>query len=157
MRTTPLAVSATRIKICTGSVIAALVCLATLGSGTASAQEGDAASGEQVFKKCMACHRVGDGAKNLVGPALTGVIGRQAGTVEGYSYSNLNKAAGENGLVWTEALILTYLEDPNAFLRKFLTDKGKADLAGGATKMTFKLADENERKDVIAYLKKFSK
>lgn len=119
--------------------------------------KGDAANGEQVFKKCMACHRVGDGAKNSVGPALNGVIGRQAGTGEGYSYSTLNKAAGDSGLVWTEERILAYLEDPNAFLRKFLTDAGKADQASGSTKMPFKLSDEAERADVISYLRQFSK
>ena len=116
----------------------------------------DAAKGEQVFKQCMTCHRIGPDAKNLVGPALTGVIGRQSGTAPGFAYSALNKAAGENGLVWTDELIMAYLPDPNAFLKKFLTDKGKADLATGSTKMTFKLEDEQKRKDVIAYINKFS-
>jgi cytochrome c len=117
----------------------------------------DEARGEETFKKCRACHRIGEGATNLVGPVLTGVIGRKAGTIEGFKYSDINKASGENGLVWSEALIMEYLVDPQAFLTKFLTDKGKADLATSNTKMVFKLADEGERKDVIAYLKKFSK
>lgn len=125
-----------------------------LSAGAASAQ--DAAKGEQVFKQCMTCHRIGPDAKNLVGPVLTGVIGRQSGTATAFSYSSLNKAAGENGLVWTDELIMQYLPDPNAFLKKFLTDKGKADLATGSTKMAFKLADEQQRKDVIAYINKFS-
>jgi cytochrome c len=122
--------------------------------GAASAQ--DAAKGEQVFKQCMTCHRIGPDAKNLVGPVLTGVIGRQSGTAPGFAYSALNKSAGENGLVWSDDLIMQYLPDPNAFLKKFLTDKGKADLAVGSTKMAFKLADEQQRKDVIAYINKFS-
>lgn len=125
-----------------------------LHGGAASAQ--DAAKGEQVFKQCMTCHRIGPDAKNLVGPVLTGVIGRQSGTAPGFAYSALNKAAGENGLVWSDDLIMQYLPDPNAFLKKFLTDKGKADLAVGSTKMAFKLADEQQRKDVIAYINKFS-
>ena len=104
----------------------------------------------------MTCHRIGPDAKNLVGPVLTGVIGRQSGTAPGFAYSPLNKAAGENGLVWTDDLIMQYLPDPNAFLKKFLTEKGKADLATGSTKMAFKLADEQQRKDVIAYINKFS-
>ena len=116
----------------------------------------DATKGEQVFKQCMTCHRIGPDAKNLVGPVLTGVIGRQSGTAPGFAYSAINKAAGENGLVWTDELIMQYLPDPNAFLKKFLTDKGKADLATGSTKMAFKLADEQQRKDVIAYINKFS-
>ena len=56
---------------------AAVVCLV----GTAQAQ-GSADDGETVFKKCMTCHRIGPEAKNLIGPNLTGVIGRQAGTQE---------------------------------------------------------------------------
>lgn len=135
------------------SMLAALVLtgIATLSAGTALAQ--DAAKGEAVFKKCMACHRVGDGAKNLVGPILNGVVGRPAGKVEGFKYSAINHNAGEAGLAWTEAAIFEYLADPQGYLKKFLTDKGAADKAVGATKMAFKLPNEQERKDVIAFLK----
>lgn len=141
--------SLTKLAIVSGVLIGG-----SLISGAASAQ--DAAKGEVVFKQCMTCHRIGPDAKNLVGPALTGVIGRQSGTAPGFSYSALNKAAGENGLVWSNEQIVAYLPDPNAFLKKFLTDKGKADLATGSTKMAFKLADEQQRKDVVAYIDKFS-
>src|SRR6201996_9428370 len=89
------------------------------GEGTG----GDPTKGEQIFKQCMTCHRIGPDAKNLVGPVLTGVIGWQSGTAPGFAYSPLNKAAGENGLVWTDDLVMQYLPDPNAFLKKFLTDK----------------------------------
>ena len=116
----------------------------------------DAAAGEKVFKKCMTCHRIGPGAKNAIGPEQNGLIGRTAGTVEGFKYSDLNKNSGANGLVWNEDTIFQYLPDPNAFLFKFLKDKGKPELAKGSTKMSFKLASEKERKDVIAYLKTFS-
>lgn len=133
----------------------AFAAAAMVFSGSAAFAQ-DAAKGEQVFKQCMTCHRIGPDAKNLVGPALTGVIGRQSGTAPGFAYSALNKAAGENGLVWSDDLIFQYLSDPNAFLKKFLTEKGKADLATGSTKMAFKLTDEQQRKDVIAYLNKFS-
>ena len=136
------------------TVLALVAAVAALSAGTASAQ--DATKGEQIFKQCMTCHRIGPDAKNLVGPVLTGVIGRQSGTAPGFAYSTLNKAAGENGLVWSNELVMQYLPDPNAFLKKFLTDKGKADLATGSTKMAFKLADEQQRKDVIAYINKFS-
>lgn len=132
---------------------------ALLGSvllaGPAAAQ-GNAEDGETVFRKCQTCHKVGPDAKNGNGPVLNGVIGRQAGTAPDFPYSELNKNAGANGLVWNEELIFQYLADPTPFLRKFLTDKGKPDLASGATKMVFKLPDETDRQDVIAYLKKFS-
>lgn len=129
----------------------ALTGVAMLSAGTAMAQ--DAAKGEAVFKKCMACHRVGPDAKNLVGPILNGVVGRTAGKVEGYKYSDINHNAGEVGLTWTEDNIVKYLADPQAFLKGYLTEKGKADKAVGATKMMFKLPNEQERKDVVAFLK----
>jgi cytochrome c len=130
--------------------------LTSMLAGAAMAQDDAAARGEEVFKKCRACHRAGEGATNLVGPMLNGLFGRKAGTVEGFKYSDINKASGDAGLVWTEELVFTYLEEPNTFLKKFLTDKGKAAEAEGTTKMAFKLADAADRKDVIAYLKKFS-
>ena len=139
------------------STRAAVAAIALLGSAGAALADGDAVKGAKIFKKCMACHKVGEGAKNGVGPLLNGIVGRPAGSVEGYVYSGLNKSSGAAGLLWTEDKILAYLPDPNAFLKKLLTDAGKADQATGTTKMTFKLPKEDERKDVIAYLKTFSK
>lgn len=133
------------------SAAAMALAVASLCATHALAQ--NAEDGEAVFKKCRACHQVGPTAKNGVGPAQNGVVGRTAGTVAEFVYSDLNKAAGAAGLVWTEENIFEYLADPNAFLAKFLTSKGKADQAVGTTKMTFKLADDQDRKDVIAYLK----
>lgn len=137
-------------------LIAGCVLLGTAG-GALAQPAGNAENGADVFKKCRACHMIGDNARTLVGPAQNNLIGRKAGSVEGYPYSPLNKAAGEAGLVWTEQNIFDYLADPNAFLKKFLTDNGKADQATGSTKMAFKLSDEQDRRDVIAYLKTFTK
>ncbi len=142
-------VSMSKYVIASGLALAGLATLALAPSSHAQ----DAANGETVFKKCRACHQVGATAKNGVGPAQNGVVGRKAGTVEGFAYSDLNKAAGEAGLVWDEANIVEYLVDPNGFLKKFLIDKGQAAKAEGVTKMTYKLADEADRKDVVAYLK----
>ena len=105
-----------------------------------SAQAQDAAAGEKVFKKCMACHAVGDGAKNKVGPVLNGVVGRAAGTAEGFNYSQPMKDAGAGGLVWTEENIGKYLENP-----KELVKGNKMAFAG--------LKKEDERANVIAFLK----
>jgi cytochrome c len=58
------------------------------------AQAQDAANGEKVFAQCRACHQIGPNAKNAVGPVLNGVIGRKAGSVEGYNYSPANKNSG---------------------------------------------------------------
>lgn len=137
------------------ALILAVIAIGSVVPRAAVAQ-GNAEDGEGVFRKCQSCHRVGPEAKNFTGPILNGVIGRQAGTIADFNYSDLNKAAGANGLVWTEELIFQYLADPAPFLKKFLTDKGKPDLATGTTRMVFKLPDEQDRKDVIAYIKKFS-
>ena len=129
------------------SGIAAVVlgaCGVLLAPVRAPAQEGNAADGADVFKKCRACHDVGPTAKNKVGPLLNGIIGRQAGTIEDYNYSDANKAAGANGLLWTEEAMFKYLEAPLSFMP--------------GTKMAFAgLKDAQDRKDLIAYLKGFSK
>ena len=136
--------------------VATLAAVAVLASLASAHAEGNAEAGADVFRKCMACHRVGEGAKNLVGPVLNGVLGRKAGTAAEFNYSDLNKAAGAAGLEWNEARVFEYLEEPNTFLKKFLTAAGKPELAEGQTKMTFKLADKQDREDVIAYVKKYS-
>lgn len=67
--------------------------------------------GATVFKKCLPCHAVGEGAKNKVGPLLNGLAGRKAGTIEGYNYS---KANAESGLTWDEATFKDYIQNPRA-------------------------------------------
>lgn len=112
-----------------------------LSAGAAQAQ--DVAAGEKVFKKCAACHAVGEGAKNKVGPQLNGIIGRAAGTVPDYNYSEAMKTAGAGGLVWNDENLHKYLEQPKEFIP--------------GNKMAFAgLKKEDERDNVVAYLKTFS-
>jgi cytochrome c len=101
--------------------------------------EGDAAKGEKVFAKCKACHENEKGV-NKVGPTLKGVVGRKAGSVEGFKYSEAMAAKGTEGLVWDEANIASYLADPKGFV-----PKNKMALAA--------LKKPEEIADVIAYLK----
>jgi cytochrome c len=113
--------------------------LVAVGLGQANAQ--DAAAGEKVFVVCKACHQVGDNAKNVVGPVLNGLIGRKAGSVDGYSYSAANK---NSGITWDEATFSEYIKDP------------KAKVPG--TKMAFAgIKDEQKIKDLIAFLHTFDK
>jgi cytochrome c len=128
------------------AVAAAVAGFVVLASG-AMAQ--DAAKGEKLFKKCKACHLIGPEARNKTGPDLTGVIGRIAGTFEGYEYSRSMAALGETGLVWSEDLVFEYLLSPKKFLRKALDDKR------AKAKMSFRLKGEQDRRDVIAYLAGF--
>lgn len=107
---------------------------------------GDAEEGEKTFRRCKACHRIESADEVIVqggrtGPNLYGVIGRTAGAVEGFRYSDTLKAASEEGLVWDEENLAEYVKDPKAFL-------------GDRSKMTFRLRKGGE--DVAAYLATFS-
>jgi len=126
-------------------------------TATFAAAEGDPEKGEKVFKRCQTCHMVGDNARRKIGPVLNDLFGRQAGTTEGYRYSKLNKAAGEAGLVWTPETVTAYLPNPSKFLKDYLKDAGKADQAKGRTKMSFRLRNEGQVADVVAFLKQHSK
>ena len=97
---------------------------------------GDAAKGEKVFRRCKACHYV-DKEKNKTGPHLVDIIGRAAGTVGGYKYS---EAMAGSGLVWDETTMAGFLTKPKRYLK--------------GTKMAFVgLRKESDIADVIAYLK----
>lgn len=122
-----------------------LALTATAGMAADDAYEivGDAAKGERVFRKCMACHAVGEDAKNKVGPALNGVLGRTAGTYGDFAFSAAMKEKGAEGLVWTPETLATFLEKP-----KELVDGTKMSFAG--------LRKPEERDDVIAYLAQFN-
>jgi len=80
---------------------------------TSMAHGQDIEAGEQVFKKCRACHMVGVDAKNRVGPQLNGLFGRTAGTVDGYRYSNAN---ADSGIVWSEEIFAEYIRNPRSFM-----------------------------------------
>ncbi len=116
---------------------------ALLATAFTAQAEGDAAKGERVFKKCMACHAVGEGAKNKVGPQLNGVVDAAWGHIEGYKYSKALLEGAEAGNVWDEATLDAYLTKPKDVIKK-----GKMAFAG--------LRKEQDRADVIAYLSQFN-
>jgi cytochrome c len=110
---------------------------------TSQSQAQDAAAGEKVFAKCKACH-VADEDKNKIGPSLSGVIGRTAGTHPGFKYSKAMVEAGESGVKWDDATLTDYLRDPKGMVK--------------GTKMVFPgLKKDEDVANVIAYLKQFSK
>ena len=119
--------------------ISALTLVAGLIATAAPAAAQDVAAGEKAFSKCRPCHMIGENAKNGVGPVLNGVIGRPAGTVEGYNYSPANKGSG---LTWDDATFLEYIAAPNAKIK--------------GTKMAFAgIKDPVEAANLLAYLKQF--
>lgn len=109
---------------------------------TVAQAAGDPAEGEKVFRTCMTCHKVGEGAKNAVGPQLNGLFGRKAGTAPDYKYSAAYQALDK---VWSEDNFRVYIKDP-----KGVTPGTKMAFAG------IKGADADTKIDnLIAYLKQF--
>lgn len=97
---------------------------------------GDADKGKGVFITCQTCHSI-DAGVNKIGPSLHAVVGRKAGSIAGFTYSNANKTSG---ITWTPEKLFQYLEDPQRVVP--------------GTKMTFAgFSDPQKRADVIAYLK----
>jgi len=115
-----------------------------------AAAEGDAEAGEREFNKCKSCHMIESPEGETivrggrVGPNLYGVMGRQAGTVEGFRYGESLVAAGEAGLVWDAETLVAYVADPKAFLVEATGD------SAARSKMSFRLNKGVE--DIAAYL-----
>ena len=117
------------------TVVVAAACFAL----SVGAYAQDAENGADIFKKCRACHQIGENAKNAVGPRLNGLFGRKAGSIEGFSYSEANKASG---VVWDEKVFAKYIADPKS--------------AMPGNKMAFVgIKDEKDVADLIVYLKMF--
>lgn len=109
---------------------AALLCASVAPTAFAA----DAVHGEEIYNsRCIACHSPD---ANRVGPKHRGVLGRIAGTVPDFSYS---EAVKSSGVLWTEEALDKWLTDPQAFIP--------------GQRMNFKVADPADRADLIAYLK----
>jgi len=122
------------------STLSALIVVTSLATATGALAQ-DAAAGKSSFNKCLACHAIGEGAKNKVGPVLNGLDGRHSGSFEGYSYSDANK---NSGITWGKDVFLEYIKDP------------KAKIPG--TKMVFAgIKNEKEANDLWAYVSSFDK
>ena len=124
--------------------------IASLALVAAPAFAGDAAKGENDFKKCKACHSITapDGTDVVkggkVGPNLYGVVGRPLASVEGFAYGEGIKEAAAKGLVWDEAMIAAYVVDPTKWVEEQTGDDA------AKSKMTFKLASGGD--NIAAYL-----
>ena len=122
------------------TISSALAVIAWFAAGP-NAMAQDVAAGKTSFNKCIACHSIGEGAKNKVGPELNGLDGRKSGTAEGYSYSDGNK---NSGITWNESEFKEYIKDP------------KAKIPG--TKMIFPgIKNEKEINDLWAFLAQYDK
>jgi cytochrome c len=121
-------------------ILSSLVVVTSLISVSGALAQ-DVTAGKSSFNKCMACHAIGEGAKNKVGPELNGLDGRKSGTAEGYSYSEANK---NSGITWSKDQFLDYIKEP------------KAKIPG--TKMVFAgIKNEKEANDLWAFLAQYDK
>ena len=129
-----------------------------LATGAVNASEDLISDGKKVYKKCGACHAIGEGAKNKVGPQLNGIIARVAGAAEGFKYSDVLLALGEAGFEWDEETLAGYLANPKDWLKEYPPTLGID--CGTVKNCRGKMAFAGLRKDkditaVLAYLASF--
>ena len=102
---------------------------------------GNPARGEKIYERCQACHSID---RDRTGPHHAGLFGRRAGSVPGFAYSPAMKKAGAGGLVWNDDTLDKFLKAPTKFVR--------------GTRMGYAgITDDQERADLIAYLKQATK
>src|SRR5215475_2907203 len=119
----------------------ALVAAIGLVVSTGAALAQDVAAGETSFRKCAPCHSIGPDAAIKVGPELNGLDGRKSGTVDGFNYSDANKASG---IIWGEEVFKEYIKAPRAKVP--------------GTKMVFAgIKSEKELGDLWSYVSQFDK
>ena len=122
-------------------VIATALCLLPAFAG--AEEIGDADRGYEIYGMCAGCHEVGEDATNGIGPHLNGIFGRTAGSLDGYEYSEGLARAGADGLVWDLRALNAYITNPRT-------------LVSGTNMMFDGLEDEQERLDVLAFLRAYS-
>jgi cytochrome c len=120
-------------------IASAVSVVLAMGATAAFAQSGNEARGERLFnQQCKACHVIDKDGHNTIGPNLFGLLGRKAGGVQGFAYSDSMKASG---ITWDDKTLAEYLKDP-----KGRVPDGKMAYAG--------LKQQAQLDDLIAYLRK---
>jgi cytochrome c len=123
-------------------LIHTLAAVLLLSVAPAMAQEaaGNAEAGQRVFNQCRACHTINRDGRNMVGPNLFGVVGRRAGSVDGFRYSRPMHEKHEQNFVWTEDNLRAYIRNP-----KEVVPNGAMSFPG--------LRNEQQLNDLLAYLR----
>lgn len=127
-----------------GRALILAVAILFCGGPVAADPIGDAQRGETLFQRqCSACHQIGEGAGNRVGPRLNGLFGRRAGSLDDYAYSKSMTRMGRDGLTWTLETLNAYVENPKALV--------------SGTRMAYRgMADAEARAALLAYIREWS-
>jgi len=128
----------------TGAALRLAFVLAFAASPVLAEEIGDAERGASLFsQQCKACHQIGEGAVNRVGPQLNGVFGRRAGSTADFTYSKSMARMGADGLTWTLETLGAYIENPKALV--------------SGTRMSYRgMKDPEDRAAVMAFLRDWS-
>ena len=117
-----------------------IIAAAIVAAAAQTALAQDAQKGQVVFNICLACHSIGPGAQNKVGPELNGLDGRHSGTAPNFVYSDANK---NSGIVWGEDRFKKYIQNPQGVVP--------------GTKMIFPgIKNEQQVNDLWAYVSQFN-
>lgn len=106
-------------------------------------QNGDATRGQKVAKKCAACHTMGEGGANKIGPNLFGIVGRAMGAAAGFRYSSAMKTQALEGAKWSYDQLFGFLRAPKKFLK-------------GTTMGFSGIKSDTQRADLVVFLKSIS-
>ena len=116
---------------------ALLLGLSAVGAEAADGPTGYPRRGEAIYNRCIACHALD---RDRTGPRHEGLLGRRVGAVVGFDYSPAMRRAGAAGMVWDEATLDRFLENPLRVMP--------------GTRMGYAgIKNAQERADLIAYLK----
>ena len=116
--------------------VAAAMALVSLGAG--ASQAADIAKGEAAFvRQCAICHTIDKGGEHRLGPNLFGILGRKAGTAQGFRYTNAFRTTAT--FEWTEGLLGPWIALPST-------------MVPGTAMGTFPGVADRDKDDIVAYL-----
>ncbi len=150
MRRDPLLPGPLRLGRHAAKAVAAAILFLSLASvaeaqiGQGAEPLGDIERGGQLWEsECAACHEMGAGAEHSIGPNLTRIFGRRAGSAEGFDYSPSIQRMGSDGLFWDFRTLDAYISNPYTLV--------------SGTRMGYPgMPDAADRADLIAFIRQYS-
>jgi cytochrome c len=117
---------------------ATVIAMACTASGATASHAADVVKGKAAFvRQCAICHTIDKGGENRLGPNLFGILGRRAGTAEGFKYTNAFRTTAT--FEWTEGLLGPWIALPSV-------------MVPGTAMGTFPGVSDRDKDDIVAYL-----